>query len=49
MASPKTVLLDPRAAALNQNNQHDHKQDACNNTNNQDTVHCNFPFFSAAG
>jgi hypothetical protein len=39
------VLLDPRAAALNKNDQHDHKQNAGDNPNNRDTVHFDFPFF----
>ena len=33
------VLLDPCAAALNQQSQHDDKQDAGYNSNNQNTIH----------
>jgi hypothetical protein len=32
-------LLDPRAAALNENNHHGNKQYAGNNSNDHDTVH----------
>jgi len=40
----KPVLLDPRAAALDQNDKHDNKQNASNNPNDRDTVHFNCPF-----
>ena len=35
----QTQLLNPSAPALNQQNQHDNKQDAANNSNNRGTVH----------
>jgi hypothetical protein len=40
----KAVLLDARAAALDQDNQHNDKQHTGNNPNNRGTVHCNSPF-----
>jgi hypothetical protein len=39
----KAVLLNPRAAALNENNQHNHKQHAGNNADNRGTVHVRIP------
>jgi hypothetical protein len=41
----KPLLLDPRAAALDQNNQNDDKQHTCNNLDNRGVVHPNpLPF-----
>jgi len=37
-------LLDPRAAALNENNHHGNKQYAGNDSNDHDTVHNDSPF-----
>ena len=41
----KPVLLDPCAAALDQNDQYDHKQNAGNNPDNRGAVHNEFPLF----
>jgi hypothetical protein len=38
----KSGLLNPCAAALNQNHQNDHKQHARNYPDNCGTVHCGF-------
>jgi hypothetical protein len=38
------ALLDPCAAALDQNDQNDHKQNAGNNPDNHSAVHFGFPF-----
>jgi hypothetical protein len=38
------VLLDPCAAALDQDNQHNQKQHTGNNPDNQGTVHVKSPF-----
>jgi len=40
----KPVLLDPCAAALNQNDQDDDKKYAADNLDNRDTAHNNSPF-----
>ena len=40
----RSVLLDPSAATLNQNDQQDDKQNACNNPNNQFTTHFDSSF-----
>jgi hypothetical protein len=40
------VLLDARAAALDQDNQHDDKQHAGNDPDKCRTIHCNSPFLN---
>jgi hypothetical protein len=37
-------LLDPRATALNQNDQHDHKKNAGNDPDNRGVIHSKSPF-----
>jgi hypothetical protein len=43
---PEPPLLDACAAALNENHQHDHKQNTGDNPNNGGVVHFDFPFLS---
>jgi hypothetical protein len=38
-------LLDARAAALNQDDKHDHKKHTGNNPDKRGTIHCDPPFF----
>jgi hypothetical protein len=40
----RSLLLDPCAAALDQNDQNDHKQNTGNNPDNHGAVHFDFPF-----
>jgi hypothetical protein len=42
----KAVLLNSRAAALNQNDQHDDKENTGNYPDDRGIVHLNSPFFS---
>lgn len=42
----KKQLLDPRATPLNQNDQHDNKENASNNPDNRSRIHFNSPFGS---
>ena len=43
--SIQSLSLNPSAAALNQNDQHDDKEDAGNNPDNRSCVHLDSPFF----
>src|ERR1017187_1124324 len=47
-SSVKPVLLDPCAAALNQDDQNDDEEHAGDNLDNRGTVHNNSPFLSTA-
>jgi len=38
-------LLNPRAATLNENDEHQHKEHASNNPNNRSAIHRESPFF----
>jgi hypothetical protein len=40
----QSALLDPCAAALDQNDQNDHKQNSGYNPDNHGAVHFDFPF-----
>jgi hypothetical protein len=46
--SAQTALINTRAAALNQNAEHDDKKRASNNSDNRDTVHTDPPFFGSS-
>jgi hypothetical protein len=43
---PEPQLLDAGAAALDEDHQHDHEQDACDNPDKGCIVHFSFPFLS---